>query len=280
LGKAFNAFTNSNSPSAVLSSVTNYTVYLVALGVGSWLVHFVFFSAWLAFGELQANSARERLFLGMLDKEIEWYDMRKNGIGALIPRLQAQIRDLQLATAQPCGELITSTAGAVASLGLALYTSWKLTLVIISTTPVIVLIVGYLGSSMQQSVMKQQEKLTEALKFVSNAINAIETVKCFNGQEHELSKYSSRLKEAASWYYRVVNVNAQQFGFMGFTTLAMFVQGFYYGGVQVDRHEKNTGDVVTTFFSAISAFQAISSVLPQMIVLQKGRTAGSTLRAI
>ncbi|KAG9926134.1 putative ABC transporter, partial [Aureobasidium melanogenum] len=155
LGKAFNAFTNSNSPSAVLSSVTNYTIYLVALGVGSWLVHSVFFSAWLAFGELQANSARERLFLGMLDKEIEWYDMRKNGIGALIPRLQAQIRDLQLATAQPFGELITSTAGAVASLGLALYTSWKLTLVIISTTPVIVLIVGYLGSSMQQSVMKQ-----------------------------------------------------------------------------------------------------------------------------
>lgn len=191
-----------------------------------------------------------------------------------------QIRDLQLATAQPFGELVTSAAGAAASLGLALYTSWKLTLVVISTAPVIVLVVGYLGSSMQQSVTKQQEKLTEALKFVSNAINAIETVKCFNGQEHELSKYSSRLKEAASWYYRVINVNAQQFGFVGFMTLAMFVQGFYYGGVQVDKHEKNTGDVVTTFFSAISAFQAISGILPQMIVLQKGRTAGSTLRAI
>ncbi|KAK6003221.1 hypothetical protein QM012_001066 [Aureobasidium pullulans] len=280
LGKAFNALTDSNSSSAVLTSVTRYTIYLLALGLGSLAVHFVFFSAWLAFGELQANSARERLFLGMLDKEIEWYDMRKNGIGALIPRLQAQIRDLQLATAQPFGDLITSAAGAAASLGLALYTSWKLTLVIISTTPAIVIVIGYLGSSMQKSVTKQQEKLTEALKFVSNSVNAIETVKCFNGQKQELDKYSSRLKEAASWYYRVVNVNAQQFGFVGFMTLAMFVQGFYYGGVQVNKHEKNTGDVVTTFFSAISAFQAISSVLPQMIVLQKGRTAGSTLRAI
>jgi ATP-binding cassette subfamily B (MDR/TAP) protein 1 len=89
LGKAFEAFTSSSSPNAVLKSVTNYTIYLAALGVGSWLVHFVFFSAWLAFGELQANSARERLFLGMLGKDIEWYDMRKNGIGAMIPRLQA-----------------------------------------------------------------------------------------------------------------------------------------------------------------------------------------------
>ncbi|KAI4731384.1 putative ABC transporter [Aureobasidium sp. EXF-10728] len=280
LGKAFNAFTSPSSPSAVLESVTNYTIYLVAVGVGSWLVHFVFFSAWLAFGELQANSARERLFLGMLSKEIEWYDMRKNGIGAMIPRLQAQIRDLQLATAQPFGSLLSSAAEAIASLGLALYTSWKLTLVIISTTPVIVLVIGYLSASMQQSVKKQQERLTEALKYVGNAINAIETVKCFNGQEHELKQYSSRLKEAASWYYRVVNANSQQFGLVGFMTLAIFVQGFYYGGVQVDKHEKNTGDVVTTFFSAISAFQAISSILPQMIVLQKGRTAGSTLRAI
>ncbi|KAI5254017.1 putative ABC transporter [Aureobasidium subglaciale] len=281
LGKAFNAFTSSSSPSAVLRSVTNYTIYLLALGVGSWLVHFIFFSAWLAFGELQANSARERLFLGMINKDVEWYDMRKNGIGAMIPRLQArQIRDLQLATAQPFGGLITSTADAMASLGLALYTSWKLTLVIISTTPIIVLVIGYLSATMQQHVNKQQEKLTEALKYVGNAINAIETVKCFNGQEHELARYASRLKDAATWYYRVINVNAQQFGFMGFMTLAMFVQGFYYGGVQVDNHEKNTGDVITTFFSAISAFQAISSILPQMIVLEKGRTAGSTLRTV
>ncbi|THW48274.1 putative ABC transporter [Aureobasidium pullulans] len=280
LGKAFNAFTNSSSPGAVLNSVSKYATYIAAVGVGSWLVHFVFFTAWLAFGELQANSARERLFLGMLDKEVEWYDMRKNGIGAMIPRLQAQIRDLQLATAQPFGGLISSTADAMACLGLALYTSWKLTLVIVSTAPIITLIVGYLGASMQQYVIKQQEKLTEALKYVGNAINAIETVKCFNGQEHELAKYSARLKEAASWYYRVINVNAQQFGFMGFMTLAMFVQGFYYGGVQVDNGEKNTGDVITTFFSAMSAFQAIASILPQMIVLEKGRTAGSTLRAV
>ncbi|KAI5201345.1 putative ABC transporter [Aureobasidium subglaciale] len=281
LGKAFNAFTSSSSPSAVLNSVTNYTIYLLALGVGSWLVHFIFFSVWLAFGELQANSARERLFLSMLNKDVEWYDMRKNGIGAMVPRLQArQIRDLQLATAQPFGGLITSAADAMASLGLALYTSWKLTLVTISTTPIIVLVIGYLSATMQQHVNKQQEKLTEALKYVGNAINAIETVKCFNGQEHELGRYASRLKDAATWYYRVINVNAQQFGFMGFMTLAMFVQGFYYGGVQVDNHEKNTGDVVTTFFSAISAFQAISSILPQMIVLEKGRAAGSTLRTV
>lgn len=40
----------------------------------------------MLFGELQAKSARERLFDGMLNKDMEWYDKRKAGIDA---RLQA-----------------------------------------------------------------------------------------------------------------------------------------------------------------------------------------------
>lgn len=88
-GQAFNAFTTSSSTSNPLERISKYALYMVAVGLGSWLIHFIMSSAWFAFGELQANSARNRLYLAMLEKEIGWYDMRKNGIGAMIPRLQA-----------------------------------------------------------------------------------------------------------------------------------------------------------------------------------------------
>jgi len=61
---------------------------MVAVGVGSWLVRFIFFTSWLSFGELQAKSARDRLFTGLLYKDIAWYDRRKHGVGALSTRLQ------------------------------------------------------------------------------------------------------------------------------------------------------------------------------------------------
>jgi ATP-binding cassette subfamily B (MDR/TAP) protein 1 len=61
---------------------------LVGLGSASWLLNGGYFMLWLAFGELQAKSVREKLFDGMLEKDMEWYDMRKNGIGALVPRFQ------------------------------------------------------------------------------------------------------------------------------------------------------------------------------------------------
>lgn len=175
---------------------------------------------------------------------------------------------------------MASLADAIASLGFALYTSWKLTLVIVSMAPLIMLVLGYLSSKIQRYVVKQQEKLMEALKYVSNAINNIETVKCFNGQQHEILQYTTRLREAAEWYYRLANSNAQQFGFMGFLSSGMFVAGFYYGGVLVRSGEKTTANIITTFFSATSAFQALTGIMPQLIVLEKGKTAGATLRAI
>lgn len=161
-----------------------------------------------------------------------------------------------------------------------MFYSWKLTLVIVATIPLVTLILGSLGASMQPHVKKQQEKLSEALKHVNSALSYIETVKCFNGQDHEKSKYATAIQESSIWYMRVVNSNALQFAVTSFMASAMFVQGFYYGGVLVRNGEKNAGDVVTTFVAALGAFQAIASILPQMIVLEKGRTAGATLRAV
>lgn len=93
LGKAFGLFTKyaagKISGHDLMKQEMRYVYYMLAIGVGSWLVHFFFFALWLAFGELQAKSARDRLFQGLLEKEIAWYDVRKSGIGALIPRLQA-----------------------------------------------------------------------------------------------------------------------------------------------------------------------------------------------
>ena len=133
---------------------------------------------------------------------------------------------------------------------------------------------------MQPYVMKQNDKLTGALKQFSNAVNSIETVKCFNGQVTEAQKYSKHIAEAAQWYGRIVNINAQQAGFTQFMGSAMFVQAFYYGRVLVNSHQKTAGEVVTTFMAALSAFSSIAAIVSQLLVLEKGRTAGATLRAI
>lgn len=71
--------------------VIRWCLALVGLGAGSWLLNCGLFFTWILFGELQARSVRERLFSGLLVKEMAWYDTRTSGIGAMIPRLQTWV---------------------------------------------------------------------------------------------------------------------------------------------------------------------------------------------
>ncbi|CZT18507.1 related to ABC a-pheromone efflux pump AtrD [Ramularia collo-cygni] len=284
IGKLYGGFTDYASgrldKNEFMRKETTYVIYLVAIAAASWLLHTIDFGIWLAFGELQAKSARDRLFHGLLEKEIEWYDMRKNGIGAMLPRLQAQIRDLQLAAAQPMGSIFLSLSTAILSLVQAFVVSWSLTLVTLATVPLIMFLLVLCSNGMQTSINKQQDHLTEAQKYTTNAFASIDTVKCYNGQEIEHKKYTNSIERAAHWYAWVAHASALQMALVVLLSVSMFVQGFYYGGVLIRKGEIGTADVITTFFSAIGAFQAIQGILPQMIVLEKGRTAGATLRVV
>lgn len=258
----------------------NYVYYLLILASIAWLFSSIDLAVWIAFGELQAKSARDRLFYGLLRKEIAWYDMRKDGIGAMLPRLQARIRDIQLATSQPLGILVSALSTAILSLVQALVLSWKLTLVTISTVPVVMVAIVWVGRGTQTAFDKQGQRLTAAQKHATSALSAIETVKCFNAQHIEQRKYMTCVMEAAVWYCRAASSNGLQIALMVLLSSAMFVQGFYYGGVLISKGESNTADVITTFVSAISAFQAMNAFLPQLMVLERGRIAGSVLRAV
>lgn len=92
LGRIFDSFSDFGagvlSGSGLTERVSTNAVSILGLGAASWVLNSGFFMFWLLFGELQAKSVRDRLYDGMLQKEMAWYDMRKAGINTLIPRLQ------------------------------------------------------------------------------------------------------------------------------------------------------------------------------------------------
>ena len=132
---------------------------------------------------------------------------------------------------------------------------------------------------MQPGVDAQVKALTGASKLANNAISAIDTVKCFNGQDYEIWQYTKAVKHAAKCYLIQARANALQMGFVRLMTLGMFVQGFWFGSHLFSTGKKNSGDIVTAFMAALMAAQSVEQILPQLIVLEKGRAAGATLDA-
>lgn len=165
-------------------------------------------------------------------------------------------------------------------MGVAFYYSWNLTLVIICSVPLIYLAQAYLSKRLSTRARDQANQLQQALRYVTNAIQSIETVKCFNGENYELQVFSKASSLAADLYKRVANIRSTQIGLIQFFTLTVFVQGFAYGSHLIRSGELDVGSVITTFWAALLAIGGITGFLPQFIVMQKGKISGARLRAL
>lgn len=187
------------------------------------------------------------------------------------------IRDLQQATSQPLGFTVQNIVSAVASIILALYTSWKLALICVATVPVCAVIMGIVSRKIQPIMEGQRAELTKAAKLASGAISSIVTVKHCNGEDAELRQYTSTICEATKWYLKESLVCAIEIGSLHFLTFSMFIQGFWFGGYLVSRGELDAGQVLTTFWASFQATQAIENIMPEVMNLEKGRVAANFL---
>jgi ATP-binding cassette subfamily B (MDR/TAP) protein 1 len=91
-GKIFSILTKFSAGTATaeetLHGVAKWCTALVGLGGSAWIVGRASLFPWMAFGEAQARSVRHKMFEGMSDKEMEWYDLRPDGTGSLLIRIQ------------------------------------------------------------------------------------------------------------------------------------------------------------------------------------------------
>lgn len=185
-----------------------------------------------------------------------------------------------MATSQPLGLVLQYSFRTIASLVLALYTSWNLSLVTLAGIPIFSAIVAYLSTKMKPSIEAQQSELTTASKIGNSAIASIDTVKCLNGQSVELRNFSFRINKAAMHYLRHARINSLQIATIRLMMFGMFIQGFWYGSSLAISGKISAGEVLRTFWACLIAAQSIELGLPQAIVLEKGKVAAAALKEI
>lgn len=185
-----------------------------------------------------------------------------------------------MAVSQPFGLAVQCVVQTIGALAVAFYSSWSLTLVIVASVPIMYLVTAYLSKLLAQRAHEQSDVLAQALKYLTNTIRSIETVKSFNGERYEAHRYERVVTSAGNLYNKQANFRALQLGTMQFFTLSVFFQGFWYGAHQIFEGNINIGQVITTFWAAMMAVQGVTGFLPQFIVLQKGKVAGAKLRVL
>ncbi|RYO93752.1 hypothetical protein DL766_002991 [Monosporascus sp. MC13-8B] len=283
LGKVFLAISEFGSGTVAgpetLSRMSLWCLVLAVSGGAGWLSNFAFMFAWSTFGEQQARSVRVRMFSVLLGKDMAWFDCQEDGIASLLVRMQTQTREVQTAASQALGSLSLESATAVGNLLVAFYFSWRLTLVLLATAPVSFAVLKFLGRHLKPAIQAQKQELSRASKYATAAIAAIDLVKVFNGADHETWQYSQSVRRSMRHYLVQARANAYRLGYVKMWIECMFVVGFYCGVVLVNEGA-SPGDVMTTFYAALAALQAVQNSVPMYLLLAKGMSAAQELSQI
>ncbi|KAI9152018.1 Alpha-factor-transporting ATPase [Paramyrothecium foliicola] len=283
LGDVFDVVANFGSETitgaSALLEITKWCSIIAALGLAQWLSNSVLLAMWVVFGELQADSARHIVFDRLLAQDTAWFDCLSEGISSLLVRIQTQTRELQSGTSQVFGHFACEGMTSFASLGIALYFSWKLTLVLIATLPVSLVVLWYASRSLEPAIQAQRRALSTATKHVTASLTAIDLLKAYNGSGSSLKQYSRLVTDAAKHYLVQARCTSVQIGYTSFWVIMLFVVGFWYGVVLVN-NGLQPGAVITTFYATLTALQGIEALLPHWLVIVKGISAGDYLSAL
>ena len=182
-----------------------------------------------------------------------------------------------MASSLTTGMVVQYMTTCITCIILALTRCWSLTLVIFSAVPVLILVqILYHNFTLPLFALERSE-VTSAATRIDRVVSAITPVKSFNASAHEqasLDKVFENMQLCAQKYSAAIGVTS---GIGQFVTMAMFMQGFWFGARVVRDGTKSAGDVMAVFWACLIATSNIQMCIPQLIMLAKGKGAMASL---
>ncbi|KAJ8596855.1 hypothetical protein M405DRAFT_804734 [Rhizopogon salebrosus TDB-379] len=307
VGQSFNAFAafplTPNPPQsakdALLHGVGIAAIELVALSVSALVMSSITSSLWISTGEHNVVELRRRVYQSVVSKEMSWFDFRMGvdgsasaghvqdtsedgpiGAGGLMAKFARETDEVRAASSLAAGQLLQYLTTTITSLVLAFVWSPLLTLVILSAAPALIIIQAFSQVLAGPLLARERAFTASAATVVERAVSAVATVKAFNAAIHEtrvLSRVLERVSGAANGLAGIWGLTS---GLSQFVTMAMFVQGFWFGAHLVREGKNSPGQVMSVFWACLIATSNLQMAVPLLIVFVKGKIAAAELAGV
>uniref|UniRef100_A0A8C6UZX2 ATP binding cassette subfamily B member 1 n=1 Tax=Neogobius melanostomus TaxID=47308 RepID=A0A8C6UZX2_9GOBI len=260
----------------VLLSFTDisYAIYYSIMGAAMLVSGYLTISFWTIAAGRQVKRIRKLFFHAIMQQEIGWFDV--NETGELNTRLTDDVYKIQEGIGDKVGLLLQAMSTFVASFIIGFIQGWKLTLVILSVSPVLGIAAGLFG---KVSLLKQTA-YAKAGAVAEEVLSAIRTVFAFNGQDKEIKRYKVNLEDAKNMgIKKAISANIA----MGFTFLIIYLSyalAFWYGSTLVLSDEYTIGSVLTVFFVVIMGAFALGQTSPNITAFASARGAAHKVYSI
>ncbi|ERE72039.1 bile salt export pump-like protein [Cricetulus griseus] len=155
------------------------------------------------------------------------------------------INKINEAIADQLAHFIQRITTAICGFLVGLYRGWKLTLVILSVSPLIGIGAAIIGLSVAKFTEFELKAYAKAGSIAEEVISSIRTVAAFGGENKELERYEKNLVFAQRWGIRKGMVMGFFTGYMWCIIFFCYALAFWYGSTLVlDEEEYTPGTLV------------------------------------
>ncbi len=197
-------------------------------------------------------------------------------VGELSSRISADLTQIEDTLTGATPQFLRQATLLLGSLAFIVFTSGRLTLVMLACFPPIILVAIFLGKRMRAVSRAAQDRLAESNTVVEETLQGIANVKAFANEGFEIGRYTAAIELFLTATLRGVRYRATLVAFIILALFGAIVVVMWYGCVQLQAGRLSVGDL--TRFTIYTSFVAgaVGSFADLYGQIQK--TVGATAR--
>jgi ABC-type multidrug transport system fused ATPase/permease subunit len=226
--------------------INEVTLFFFAVLIVQAILSFFRIYTFAQVSEKAMRDVRQTLYAKIITLPIFHFEKRR--VGELMSRITSDITQLQDVLSITLAEFFRQVFTLVGGVALITYISWKLTLFMLATFPVLVISAIVFGKFIRKISKKAQDELANTNIIVEETLTSIQAVKAFTNEKYEVDRYTSSLNKVLGEALKAATLRG---GFVSFIIFALFggiVGVVWYGASLVANGDLILADLLTFIF--------------------------------
>ncbi|HRO42288.1 MAG TPA: ABC transporter transmembrane domain-containing protein [Flavipsychrobacter sp.] len=219
---------NSATGTSEVLGLTTGEIALLMIGLLALQMIFSFMRVYLftAVGENAVADMRKDIYRRLIMMPMDFFSQRR--VGELSSRISADVTQIQDAVSVMLAELLRGLLTLIIGIGLILYLSPKLTLVMLSVIPVVIVIALVFSKTIRKYSRMAQDQLADSGTIVQETLQGISNVKAFNNEWYEIDRYGKSVSDVVKLAVRNGRVRGMFISFLLFSVFGAIVLVVWY----------------------------------------------------
>ncbi|NWR63647.1 MDR1 protein, partial [Bucorvus abyssinicus] len=254
------------------AEMTKFSYYYVGIGGAVLVLSTIQVWTFLIAATRQTARIRQKFFFAVLHQEMAWFDTTQ--IGMLNTRLTDDINTIHEGIGDKICIFVQFLATFLAGIIIGFIYGWKLTLVILSVSPLLAASAAVWSTLLASLTAKELTAYAKAGAVAEEILTAVRTVVAFNGQEKALAKYDANLETARSVGVKKSITTNTSLGVSQFLIFGSYALAFWYGTkLTAEKENYDIGRVLIVFFSVLLGAFSLGQAAPNLESMANARGA-------